>query len=282
VTLRDEFRENGVVFIERALDSAALRMAEEAYDWSLAHPSPGSANFVTRDSAATFYQDLANPQALAAYRKMLEASPAADIAAALWGTPEVWFMYEQVFLKEGGESRRTPWHQDSSYLPIEGNDIAVVWISFEPVAKENALEFVRGSHRGVLYDGSRFDPNDDTAPLYGNGVLPRLPNIEAERAKWDIVSWGVNPGDVVVFHPGMLHGGAPTHGDIRRRTLSLRFFGDEATYKLRPTDVEATTPPFRREPGQEDTRSALAKISETLKPGEPFRHPEFLKLRPRH
>ena len=120
---------------------------------------------MTKNSVATFYQDLANPQAPAAYRRMLEASPAPDIVAALWGTPDVWFMYEQVFLKEGGESRRTPWHQDSSYLPIDGNDIAVMWISFEPVAKENALEFVRGSHRGVLYDGSRFDPEDDTAPL---------------------------------------------------------------------------------------------------------------------
>jgi ectoine hydroxylase-related dioxygenase (phytanoyl-CoA dioxygenase family) len=282
VTLRDEFRENGVVFIERALDPASMQMAEDAYKWSLAHPSPGSANFVTKDSPATFYQDLANPKALDPYRQMLETSPAADIAAALWGTPDVWFMYEQVFLKEGGESRRTPWHQDSSYLPIEGQDIAVVWISFEPVAKEKSLEFVRGSHRGPLYDGSSFDPNDDTAPLYGNGVLPRLPNIEAERAKWDIVSWAVQPGDVVVFHPAMLHGGAPTHGSIRRRTLSLRFFGDDSIYKLRPTDVEATTPPFRREPGKEDTRSALAKIGETLKPGDPFRHPEFLKLRPRH
>lgn len=277
----NEFRENGVVFIENALDPTSIRMAEEAFNWSLAHPSPGAANFETKDSAATFYQDLANPKAVGAYRRMLEESPAADIAAALWGTPNVWFMYEQVFLKEGGESRRTPWHQDSSYLPIDGRDIAVVWISFEPVAKENALEFVRGSHRGVVYDGSRFDPNDDTAPLYGNGVLPRLPNIEAEREKWDIVSWAAKPGDVVVFHPAMLHGGAPTHGSIRRRTLSLRFFGDDATYKPHQTGIEATTPPFRREPGQEDTRSALAKLPETLAPGDAFRHPDFLKLRPR-
>ena len=218
-SLADEFRENGVVFIGRALDPASLRMAEEAYNWSLTHPSPGAANFVTRNSSATFYQDLANPKAIGAYRKMLEESPAADIASALWGKPDVWFMYEQVFLKEGGESRRTPWHQDSSYLPINEQDIAVMWISFETVAKENALEFVRASHRGVLYDGSRFDPTDDTAPLYGNGVLPRLPNIEAERERWDIVSWAVQPGDVVVFHPAMLHGGAPTHGSIRRRTL---------------------------------------------------------------
>ena len=281
MTLAEEFREHGVVRIERALDAATLHAAEECYKWSLAHPGLGAGSFATKNSNATFYQDLANPMAPAVYRKMLEDSPAADIVAELWGTPDVWFMYEQVFLKEGGESRRTPWHQDSSYLPIDGDDIAVVWISFEPVAKENALEFVRGSHRGVLYDGSRFDIDDDTAPLYGNGVLPRLPDIEKERDKWDIVSWGTNPGDVVVFHPGMLHGGAATHGSIRRRTLSLRFFGDDSRY-VRRIKVEATTPPFQRDPNREDTRSALAKIGEVVKEGDPFRHPEFLKLRPRN
>src|SRR5277367_1516400 len=128
---KKEFRENGVVFIEHALDAEALRLAQAAFDWSLEHPSPMAANYPSKDdAAATFYQDLANPNAVAAYRHMLEQTPAADIAATLWGTPDVWFMYEQVFLKEGGESRRTPWHQDSSYLPIVGNDIAVVWISF--------------------------------------------------------------------------------------------------------------------------------------------------------
>ena len=165
MTLAQEFRENGVIRIERALDGAALKAAEEAYNWSIAHPSPGASNFVTKNSSATFYQDLANPKAPAAYRKMLEDSPAADIAATLWGTPDVWFMYEQVFLKEGGETRRTPWHQDSSYLAIAGRHLAVAWISFDPVPRADALEFVRASHKGPLHNGSRFELGDDTAPL---------------------------------------------------------------------------------------------------------------------
>src|SRR5271166_6619377 len=93
------------------------------------------------------------------------------------GRRDVWFMYEQVFLKDGGAARRTPWHQDSCYLPVAGEQLMVMWISFDPVAKQGALEFVRGSHRGVLYDGSSFDPDDDTAPLYADGRMPRLPNI---------------------------------------------------------------------------------------------------------
>jgi ectoine hydroxylase-related dioxygenase (phytanoyl-CoA dioxygenase family) len=281
-SMRKEFRDNGVVFIRSALDADSMRMCEEAYNWSLAHPSPGAANFPHKDSAATFYQDLANPKALPAYRAMLEDSPIADIIADLWDAPDVWFMYEQVFLKEGGKSRRTPWHQDSSYLPVDGTRLAVIWITFERVAKENSLELVRGSHRGIMYNGSRFDPDDDTAPLYQSGTLPRLPNIEAERDRWDIVSWAVEPGDVLVFHPGMLHGGAPTLPSQRRRTLSLRFFGDDAIYAPRSTGAEASSsqPAIPRE-NPDEPRSVFAKLPERLSPGDPFRHPDFPKLRPR-
>jgi ectoine hydroxylase-related dioxygenase (phytanoyl-CoA dioxygenase family) len=275
-TAAKQFREEGVVHIPGALDDAAMRLALGAYEWSLAHPSPAAAQF-PQDKPGRFYQDLANPRALAAYQKLLDESPAADIAAALWSGRDVWFMYEQVFLKEGGEARRTPWHQDSSYLPIDGQMIAVMWITFEPVAKEDSLEFVRRSHRGVLYDGSRFDPNDDTAPLYGDGSLPRLPNIEAERSRFDIVSWAVNPGDVLVFHPAILHGGAPTRAGRRRRTLSLRFFGDDAIYTPRLA-LSGNRP---HSLGDDPEASVFTRLPGALKPGHPLRHPGFPKIRPR-
>jgi ectoine hydroxylase-related dioxygenase (phytanoyl-CoA dioxygenase family) len=206
--LRDAYRKDGVVLLRGALDAASFAEALRAYEWSLSNPSRGASSFPGSDGV--FYQDLANRNALPAYRKLVDDSPAADLVAELWGSDDVWFMYEQVFRKEGGKTRRTPWHQDTSYLPIAGERLAVLWISFDPVAADGALEFVRGSHRGVLYDGSRFDPHDDTAPLYGDGSLPRLPDIERDRDRFEIVSFAVEPGDVVAFHPSMLHGGAPT------------------------------------------------------------------------
>lgn len=279
-SVRKEFYQNGVVFLEQALDTEEIRMAQTAFDWSLEHPSPGAARFPSKDDAAAiFYQDLANPKAVAAYRNMLEKSPAADIAVAIWGTDDVWFMYEQVFLKEGGKSRRTPWHQDSSYLPVDGEQLAVMWIPFEPLAKENSLELVRGSHRGPLYNGSRFDVADDTAPIYPEQVLPRLPNIEADRAQWDIVSWAMVPGDVLVFHPAMLHGGAPTDSNQRRRTLSLRFFGTDAVYA--PRVAGGLTPAeLPRADADDSLEPVFRKLPRSLAPGDPFRHPDFLKVRP--
>lgn len=261
MSLAETYARDGVVHIPGALDARALAEAQAAYDWSLAHPGPLASN-IRQATDATFYQDLYNPDCLTGYRDMLQASPIPALVADLWGAPEVWFMYEQVFLKEGGEARRTPWHQDSSYLAVAGEHLAVAWITFDPCATEDSLEFVKGSHRGRLYNGSRFDLDDDTAPTHPTASLPRLPDIEATRDLWDIVAWPVEPGDLVIFHPKLLHGGAPTHPGARRRTLTLRFFGADAVY----------------EPREGGAGPRVKGFHERMTAGAPFRDPGFLKL----
>jgi ectoine hydroxylase-related dioxygenase (phytanoyl-CoA dioxygenase family) len=263
IGLREAYARDGVVFLPKALDAAQLADAQAAYDWSLEHPGP-LASRIPQTTESTFYQDLYNPGCLDAYRPMLERSPIPEMVAELWGTRDVWFMYEQVFLKEGGDTRRTPWHQDSSYLAVAGEDLAVVWITFDPCAASQSLEFVKGSHRGRLYNGSRFQLDDDTAPTHPNSSLPRLPDIEADRAQWDIVSWAVEPGDLVVFHPATLHGGASTRPGQRRRTLTLRFFGDPSHYDAREGGAGPVVRGFH----------------DRMTQGAPFRDPSFLKLAP--
>jgi hypothetical protein len=259
---RETYQRDGVVRLPQVLDAAALDAALQAWEWSLANPAAGGGK-VAQANDSTFYQDLYNPNVLDGYRDMLEASPIPDVCARLWGTDDVWFMYEQVFLKEGGETRRTPWHQDGSYLPVGGRDTAVAWITFDPLSQDDSLEFIPGSHKGPLYNGSSFELGDDTAPLYKGARMPRLPNIEAERDKWETVSWPVTPGDLIVFDFATLHGGAATHLGQRRRTLTLRFFGERAIF---------------------DPKTVLSGLphsetwTERMKPGDPFRADTFLKL----
>jgi hypothetical protein len=254
--LRRAYREDGAICVPGLLDPAALTLARAAFDWSVAHPGPAASHpFEGIDGA--FYQDLCNPLAPwdEHYQAVLHDTPVAELITGLWDDPAIWFMYEQVFLKEGGENRRTPWHQDAPYLSVEGDHLAVVWISFDPVTQADSLEFVRGSHRATLFNTSAFDPNDES--------LPRLPDIEADRSRFDIVSWAVEPGDALVFHPAMLHGGAPTHPGGRRRTLTLRFFGRDAVYVVRPGNGVAPM---------------VEGLHERLAPGMPFRHEAFPEL----
>lgn len=266
------FQEDGVVCIQEALDESTLKLAEKAFAWSLANPGPGAAQ-LPGNGSGRFYQDLANPGAFSAYDTLIHTADIVAPIRALWGSDNVWFMYEQVFEKAGGETRRTPWHQDTPYLPVEGRDLAVMWISFDVVPANFALEFVKGSHHGTLYDGSRFDPGDDTLPLYGDGSLPRLPDIEANRADYPIVSWATEPGDIVVFHPAILHGGGPTPADFSRRTLSLRFFGDDAVVATRP----GTKPRDPETRGFDSSVHPLTRMR-SLPAGTPFQDPAFPQL----
>jgi ectoine hydroxylase-related dioxygenase (phytanoyl-CoA dioxygenase family) len=264
----EAYRRDGVVRLQGALDADVVAQALKAYTWSIDHPGPRASRVAQRDEGL-FYQDLyhalGDPAAMEAYREVLQTSPIADIIALLWGSANVWFMYEQVFLKEGHAARRTPWHQDSSYLTVAGEDLAVMWITFDSMKAQDSLEFVRGSHRGQLYNGSRFDVDDDTLPLHETDAAPRLPDIEADRDRYDIVSWAVDPGDVIVFHPATLHGGAATQRGQRRRTLTLRFFGDRSYYDERPGPAG---PP-------------IAGFHRRLRQGDLFRDPAFERLRPR-
>lgn len=260
--LRADYERDGVVFLPGFLDAKALAEAKAAYDWSMANPGPGASRIKQEDEGATFYQDLYNPGCRDAYAPMLLASPWGEFLGQLWGTPEVWFMYEQVFLKEGGESRRTPWHQDASYLAVGGHDLAVAWITFDQIAKEDSLEFIPGSHKGVLYNGSSFKLGDDTAPLKPGAAMPRLPDIEGTRDNYEIVSYAVTPGDVVLFHTHTLHGGAPTRPGGRRQTLTLRFFGRNSHYEVREGGAGPNVAGFHK----------------NMKDGDPFRHPSFLQL----
>ena len=276
--LASEYQKNGVVCLRQGLDVEQMSTIAEAYDYGVAHPSPAAKLFYP-DSGTTFYQDAANVANWPVYVEAIRRTPIPELVAALWGVDDVWFNYEQLFLKEGGAGRRTPWHQDSSYLPLAGDQLADVWITLGPLPKEYCLEFVRGSHRGPTYNASKFDPADDTAGLYEDGAFEPLPDIESEREKWDIVSWDVEPGDLLIFHLGVLHGGAGTRPGLRRRSIALRFFGPDVVFVPRPAPSEGVHGDAAA-PNAEESPETLATAFTTFQPGDPIRHPLFPKVWP--
>jgi ectoine hydroxylase-related dioxygenase (phytanoyl-CoA dioxygenase family) len=252
--LRETMERDGVACLPGVLSPGHLADVTAAFEWTRDHRGPG---FTTMGEDARSWQDLSNPASYAAYADMLSRSPIPPLLRALWDGP-VWYMYEQIFHKEDTDNF-TPWHQDTSYLPVAGRNLAVAWISLDPVSRDATLEYCLGSHLGPTYNGSTFKADDPTDPFYATGDLPRLPDIEADRGKWNIGGWATEPGDIVLFHPSVLHGGGSPGRQGRRRTLTLRFFGEDATYSSRPGP---TTAP--RVDGIHDLRD-----------GESFRHPVF-------
>ncbi len=270
--LQAAFKNDGVLCVHFALDEKALALAKDAYHWSLANPGPG-AREVLAGAPGAFYQDHANPDAFSIYRPLLCETGLAQLVADIMGSKALWLLYEQIWLKEGDEKRPTPWHQDLAYVPMTGDHIATLWLNLDPVAKEDSLEFVRKSHVGQLFNPTAFDAEDASAAMFEPGLWPPLPDVESNRDAFDIVSWAIAPGDIVVFHPCILHGGAATRSGGRRRTMSLRFFGDHAYCAARPeTGVAEIDRLKRAESSDPIEQLAFAE------PGTLFRHPAFHRL----
>lgn len=276
-SLRQRYREDGAVLIKNCLNQEQLAQCRAAFDWAVANPGPHAFQIFDGTEHQT-HNDNSNPNAKERLDALVATLPFGKLFAEIWGSEHVWLFAEEVFLKAGGKAGRSPWHQDTSYLPWAGKHWGNAWITFEPVPKKNALEVVRGSHRGVQYDGTTFlNPQDPTERLHGEHAVPewpRLPDIEALRAKepnaFETLSWASEPGDVLLLHPACLHGGAPVDADFpERHTLVFRFFGDDATFRELPTQSAS---------GYDRDGILFLEQMGQMKHGEPFRSPVFRQL----
>jgi ectoine hydroxylase-related dioxygenase (phytanoyl-CoA dioxygenase family) len=92
---------------------------------------------------------------------------------------------------------------------------------------------VRGSHRwDEDYRPNLFSIPDPIPGTEGADVPDVLADPELSSL---LVSFEVEPGDVVVHHYRTMHG-APANRSVsrRRRAISVRYCGDDIRYRLRP------------------------------------------------
>jgi ectoine hydroxylase-related dioxygenase (phytanoyl-CoA dioxygenase family) len=229
----DAYRRDGIVVLRQVLAPDAVARLQDLVDWSMAHPGPNALNFAAESAAGKFFGDVFVWTRNSGYRDVTVTPYLAAIAGRLMGAARVRFFFDHLLVKEPGSNAPTPWHQDAPYFPIRGRQCASIWIALDPVTRANgAVEYVRGSHRWGAYYAPQAFAGDDR---YKNEALAKAPDIEANRADYDIASWEMAPGDVTVHDVLTLHG-APgnTTSASRRRGLSLRFIGDDIVYDTRP------------------------------------------------
>jgi ectoine hydroxylase-related dioxygenase (phytanoyl-CoA dioxygenase family) len=230
----ETFARDGVVHIPQALNAADLAMAKKMFDWSYAHP--GQAAQHMHLNGDEFFVDTNNTTSREIYREMMAESTLPAIAAAATGLDRLWYLGEQIFQKQGTrDTAASGWHQDTAYLNMSPAGGVAMWITFDRLDPEYDLQFVRGSHRGPLYNPSHV-PEGEYEPVWlypESSGMPPFPDIEANPGNFDIVSWPFEPGDVILFHMSTMHGRAPVPPSGLRRTLCLRFVGPEVRYEFR-------------------------------------------------
>ncbi len=229
------YERDGAVCLRQQFDARWVERLRAAVERDLAAPGPHATNFADGSTPGTFFGDMFMWRQDADFRAAALRSPAPAIAARLMRSASVDFFYDQLFVKEPGTAHPTPWHQDQPYWPVKGWQIASIWIALDTIDRSNgAVEFIAGSHKwGVNYRPTPFRKGHEIK--FTSSDLVAIPEIDADRSRFDIRSWRMEPGDCLVFHAMIVHGapGNDTPG-ARRRGLSLRYTGADARYDPRP------------------------------------------------
>ncbi len=229
----DSWREDGVVHLSGAFAPQWIDLLTEGIERAMAEPGPLAKDYAA-PGAGSFFTDHAMFRRIEALRRFLFDSPAARIAARLMAAHRINLFDDHLLVKEPGTENPTHWHQDTPYYQVAGEQICSLWIPIDAVSRDTgAMRFVKGSHRwGKLFRPIRIGLGEAVAQA--DQLDGPAPDIDAEPERYDTVEFDCSPGDCIAFHGATLHGAAPNmSAHTRRRALSLRFAGDDVTWRRR-------------------------------------------------
>lgn len=216
-----------------------------------------------RETVDTFPSEYGNRAFLWPYhdcfRELAFDSPVGEIAGTLMGSETCGLTIDITFVKDPHTKSTTPWHHDQPYYQVQGQQVCGIWIGLDKADPANgAMEWVRGSHQWE----SVFEPD----PFDGSGHFEtvhvgreRIPDIDAEREKYDIVMFETEPGDCIVDHGLVLHSAGDNTTDHPRRAITYALYGDDATF--------ASIPPSH---GVEDSRDLGLSRGDAFPPDHPL------------
>jgi len=177
----------------------------------------------------SFFCDTGGIQKFEGLRDVAFDSSLPETVARLLGAAYLHFWQDATFVKCPGTRQKTAFHQKASYYELEGNQCAVVWVPLDTCTLANGtFEYVRGSH---LW-GQRYAPNAliTTSPV-AKGIGARCPDIDRDRAAYDIVSFDVEPGDVAISDFRTVHGAGGNMSATMRRSMTLSYCGERMRYR---------------------------------------------------
>lgn len=234
----DAFQRDGCLCL-RGLFADWIGAIADGIDRNLNDPGETARLNLADPGEGRFFEDYCNWQRIPEFRDLVLQSPAAEVAAKVMRSSRAQFYHEHVLVKEPGAIKPTPWHQDHPYYFTQGRQTVSYWIPVDPV-REATLRLIAGSHhwpRGVQptkwADGSNF--------YEGQQNWRPAPDPDANRDRYQVLEWALDPGDCVLFSFDTVHGARGNLGSQRRRALSLRWVGDDVRYISRPGK---TSPPF--------------------------------------
>ena len=215
---KTQYAEDGYAIYRDVIDAELVHEASAHVDWLL-QQNPGLRpeqlhnNLMTHDP---FWVRLV------ADRRLV------DIAAEYIGDDVALFASHYI-CKPPGDGQPVLWHQDGSYWPLQPMEVVTLWLAVDPSLPQN------GCMR-VIAGTQHMDLQQMHATPGGGNVLGSAmedDKVDAERA----VDLLLQPGDVSVHHPNLVHGSNANTSTTRRCGLTIRYIPTS-------TRIVTDTPPF--------------------------------------
>jgi ectoine hydroxylase-related dioxygenase (phytanoyl-CoA dioxygenase family) len=231
----EAYERDGVVMLPGMIDRDWIDALCQAIERDIANPGHGYHGYETEDGKGRFHGNFDVRMHDEVFRDYCEASPLPALAGSFLRSKKVNLFYDQLFVKEPGTNAPTPWHNDQPYWCVKGWQVMTFWLALDPVTLDSgAVEYVRGSHKWDRWFQPESFSKKSAFQYERNPDYEPMPDIEGDRADYDIVSFDMEPGDLLAFHAMILHGsGGNTRSDRRRRGFAVRYTGDDATYDPR-------------------------------------------------
>ena len=235
--IKADYELNGVTVIRDVIDKKWIHSMQTAIDSILNNPSLASIEYTPQNNNGRYYGDFFIWRRNNTFKSFAFDSNLPELAAKLLDSTKLNFFYDQLLVKEPNTEEKTPWHHDLPYWPLSGEKIISFSVGFDEVSHDTGtVKYIKGSHKwNKFYAPASFGKNSGYNNLYKKMGLDEIPDIDSNIENYEILSWNLKPGDIIVHHPLTLHGSSGNASPkIRRRGLALRYIGDDVTWDDRP------------------------------------------------
>lgn len=247
---REDYERDGVACLRGVVDPAWIERLRDGVDQAYADLSEYAVDLTAAapgddaDAAPkrAFWGDFSLWQRFDPFERFILDSPIGPLTAAAVGSERIRLFYDYLLVKEALPGTKTPWHQDFPYYPVTGEAICSMWVALDRTTLDNGgLEYVAGSHKwGMRLDRksftgvkSKFTPEEQAEIDAFEAGVEELPDIEAQRDRHRILSWDLEPGDVLIHHAMAVHGAPANNASSRRRGYAIRWMYDDILYTPR-------------------------------------------------
>lgn len=249
------FASDGVTIVRKAVDSQWVERLSRVADEQMTNPSQWANDANPGSDSDRSFSDRYLWQENAEINAFIRESGCARLAAQAMSSRSARFYFDHLLVKQPGTPVGTPWHQDVPYWPFLGKQICSVWVALTPCdVSTSTMEFVRGSHLDDKYYMPKVfnTRNDGNADWIEQGDGEEVPDIDANREQFDIVSYEMAAGDALIFSAWGLHGSSGNESTTARRAaFSTRWLGDDAVWHPHEgADPTVTRDDVQIEPGQ--------------------------------